>query len=135
MVAYSIIKKQCSKFLAFDDLALASLNALRCCFLSFPKLALMFTIFPGKISKDDKDNHYAPSLPNPLADIGEELHVDIDSGVHETIEKGRSFDKVFNTSIDINLAHPSDMDDEIANVDVSDDVVDNGPNVAEALIA
>lgn len=41
----------------------------------------------------------------------------------------------FNKDFDINLPHPADMDDEIAEVDVSDDVMDKGPNAAEALRA
>ncbi|XP_043699109.1 ELL-associated factor 2 [Telopea speciosissima] len=40
-----------------------------------------------------------------------------------------------NTGLDINMPNQNDTDDEIADVDVSDDDADNGPNAAEALRA
>ncbi|XP_028064292.1 hyphally-regulated protein-like [Camellia sinensis] len=47
---------------------------------------------------------------------------------------GNATEKEFHTGIDINVPHQNDTDDEIADVDVSDDE-DKGPNAAEALRA
>ncbi|KAL3813300.1 hypothetical protein ACJIZ3_014568 [Penstemon smallii] len=43
--------------------------------------------------------------------------------------------KEYDTGIDINIPHQTDIDDEIADVDVSDDEGNKGPNAAEALRA
>ncbi|VVA28523.1 PREDICTED: ELL-associated factor [Prunus dulcis] len=59
---------------------------------------------------------------------------DDDDVGNETTGKGKSPVNEFHTGIDINIPHPGDLDDEIADVDV-DDVVDNVPNAAEALRA
>ncbi|BFG25429.1 hypothetical protein CerSpe_117020 [Prunus speciosa] len=73
-------------------------------------------------------------------EMDEEVDVVIDDDddddfvVHDTTGKGKSPVNEFHTGIDINIPHPGDLDDEIADVDV-DDVVDNGPNAAEALRA
>ncbi|XP_031255944.1 ell-associated factor Eaf-like isoform X3 [Pistacia vera] len=86
------------------------------------------------------------SLPNPstLSPFAEnfeaEEHVEIvddnDDGF-ETGNKGNVSEKEFCTGldIDINLPHQVDVDEEIADVDISDDDADKGPNAAEALRA
>jgi ELL-associated factor len=88
---------------------------------------------------------YPPSLPNPSTsspdseDFELEEHLDIvnddDDDGCGTAEKENITKREFNSVFDINLPHPADMDDEIAEVDVSDDETDNGPNAAEALRA
>lgn len=95
-------------------------------------------------TKNEKDGNYPPSHLNPSTsspdskDCELEEHLDIvndnddDCGVagNENITERES-----NAGFDINVPHPADMDDEIAEVDVSDDVTDKGPNAAEALRA
>ncbi|VVA28522.1 PREDICTED: ELL-associated factor [Prunus dulcis] len=108
------------------------------------------SIAPGPTSEADKDFDCPPSLPNPPAaspdaqprsdEMDEEVDVVIDDDDddddvgNETTGKGKSPVNEFHTGIDINIPHPGDLDDEIADVDV-DDVVDNVPNAAEALRA
>ncbi|KAJ0042575.1 hypothetical protein Pint_18664 [Pistacia integerrima] len=82
-----------------------------------------------------------PSTSSPFAENFEaEEHVEIvddnDDGF-ETGNKGNVSEKEFCTGldIDINLPHQVDVDEEIADVDVSDDDADKGPNAAEALRA
>ncbi|KAL0015487.1 hypothetical protein SO802_002556 [Lithocarpus litseifolius] len=41
--------------------------------------------------------------------------------------------KEIDSAIDVNLTHPVEIDDEIAEVDVTDDETDKGSNAAEAL--
>ncbi|KAL6286735.1 hypothetical protein ACE6H2_011125 [Prunus campanulata] len=81
------------------------------------------SLAPGPTSETDKDFDCPPSLPNPPAaspdaeprsdEMDEEVDVVIDDDDDDVC---------------------CDLDDEIADVDV-DDVVDNGPNAAEALRA
>lgn len=113
-------------------------------------LFIIFFLAPGPTSEADKDFDCPPSLPNPPAaspdaeprsdEMDEEVDVVIDDDddddvvVNETTGKGKSPVNEFHTGIDINIPHPGDLDDEIADVDV-DDVVDNVPNAAEALRA
>ncbi|XP_073278969.1 uncharacterized protein [Primulina huaijiensis] len=80
--------------------------------------------------------------PNPSPD-----HKNVDDDLEEQLDIMNADDddddaaadrvtvdvKEYATGIDINI--PIDTDDEIANVDVSDDEADNGPNAAEALRA
>lgn len=86
------------------------------------------------------------NLPNPsdmppeLKNYEHEEHLDIvndhdnDCG---TTNKENESGKGSRTclDIDINLPHQADTDDEIADVDISDDEADKGPNAAEALRA
>ena len=96
-----------------------------------------------------KDVDCPPSHPNPSTsspdskDCELEEHLDIvndddddddDDGCGPA-EKENITKREFDTGFDINLPHPADMDDEIAEVDVSDDETDKGPNAAEALRA
>lgn len=98
----------------------------------------------GAKAKDEKDTDYPPSNPNPLTSSPDskhfelEEHLDIVNDYDDgcgTAEKENTTEREFHTGIDINLPHPADMDDEIAEVDVSDDETDKGPNAAEALRA
>ncbi|XP_059451473.1 suppressor protein SRP40-like [Corylus avellana] len=117
----------------------------------------------GAKAKNVKDVDYPPSHPNPSTsspdskDCELEEHLDIINGDSEdceleehldiindddddddgcgTAEKENITKREFNTGFDINLPHPADMDDEIAEVDVNDDETDKGPNAAEALRA
>ncbi|KAG2715083.1 hypothetical protein I3843_03G063200 [Carya illinoinensis] len=90
------------------------------------------------------DANYSPSHPNPSTSSPDskdcELEEDIDivndnEDDFGTAENENLTEMEFNKDFDINLPHPADMDDEIAEVDVSDDVMDKGPNAAEALRA
>lgn len=80
------------------------------------------------------------SLPDPKNHESEE-QVDIvndDEGGSGTANKGNASEKGLSRTgldIDINLPHQVDTDDEIADVDISDDEVNKGPNAAEALRA
>ncbi|KAM1017680.1 hypothetical protein ACFX2A_048213 [Malus domestica] len=105
---------------------------------------------PGPKPETGENFDCPPSLPNPPTaspdaqrsdEMEEEVDVVIDDDDNEDdgdndddiSEKGRSPGKEFHTGIDINLPHPGVMDDEIADADVSDDVMYNGPNAAKAL--
>lgn len=79
------------------------------------------------------------SSPDPKNESEEQVEIvnDDDDGC-ETANKGKASEKglprtVLN--IDINLPHQVETDDEIADVDISDDDIDKGPNAAEALKA
>ncbi|KAJ7000458.1 ELL-associated factor 2-like [Populus alba x Populus x berolinensis] len=79
------------------------------------------------------------SSPDPKNESEEQVDIvnDDDDGC-ETANKGKASEKglprtVLN--IDINLPHQAETDDEIADVDISDDDIDKGPNAAEALKA
>lgn len=79
------------------------------------------------------------SSPDPKNESEEQVEIvnDDDDGC-ETANKGKTSEKglprtVLN--IDINLPHQVETDDEIADVDISDDDIDKGPNAAEALKA
>ncbi|XP_044504640.1 ELL-associated factor 2 isoform X2 [Mangifera indica] len=82
-----------------------------------------------------------PSISSPFAEnIQADEYVEIvddnDDGC-EMGNRGNASKQEFRTGldIDINLPHQIDMDEEIADVDVSDDDADKGPNAAEALRA
>ncbi|KAG6777422.1 hypothetical protein POTOM_017243 [Populus tomentosa] len=79
------------------------------------------------------------SSPDPKNESEEQVDIvnDDDDGC-ETANKVKASEKglprtVLN--IDINLPHQAETDDEIADVDISDDDIDKGPNAAEALKA
>ncbi|XP_041003336.1 ELL-associated factor 2 [Juglans microcarpa x Juglans regia] len=101
---------------------------------------------PAEVERtaESLDASYSPSHPNPLTSSPDskdcELEEDIDivndnEDDFGTAENENLTEMEFNNGFDINLPHPADMDDEIAEVDVSDDVMDKGPNAAEALRA
>ena len=80
------------------------------------------------------------SSPDPKNESEEQVDVvnDDDGGGCDISGKGNASEKglprtVLN--IDINLPHQAETDDEIADVDISDDDIDKGPNAAEALKA
>lgn len=83
--------------------------------------------------------HQNPSTSSPDSkDCELEEDIDIVNDNEDdfgTTENENLSEMEFNKGFDINLPHPADMDDEIAEVDVSDDVMDKGPNAAEALRA
>ncbi|XP_057971687.1 suppressor protein SRP40-like isoform X2 [Malania oleifera] len=98
----------------------------------------------GAKPKNERTVDYPSGRPNPPAaspdaknfDLEEPLEiVNDDEDVCRTSDKGVSAEKEFHTGIDINLPHQNDTDDEIAEVDVSDDELDKGRNAAEALRA
>ncbi|GLT94133.1 hypothetical protein SLE2022_118910 [Rubroshorea leprosula] len=94
-----------------------------------------------------KDVECLPSIPNTSAasldakSCESEEEVDIVNGdeydVFATESKENAIGKESHTGIgiDINLPHQMDADDEIADVDISDDETHNGRNAAEALRA
>ena len=97
---------------------------------------------PGEKAKDEKDADCAPSQPNPLTSSPNskhfelEEHIDIVNDYDDgcgTSGKENSIKRKFDSAIDVNLTHPVEIDDEIAEVDVTDDETDKGSNAAEAL--
>lgn len=65
-----------------------------------------------------------------------EEHIDIVNDYDDgcgTSGKENSIKRKFDSAIDVNLTHPVEIDDEIAEVDVTDDETDKGSNAAEAL--
>ncbi|KAF8390040.1 hypothetical protein HHK36_024561 [Tetracentron sinense] len=87
---------------------------------------------------------YPSAPPNPLTssldpqNCDSEEHLDIvidDNDGGGTPKTGNAVQEDFNTEFDINIPHQNDTDDEIADVDASDDEADKGPNAAEALRA
>ncbi|KAJ6766614.1 ELL-ASSOCIATED FACTOR EAF [Salix purpurea] len=83
---------------------------------------------------------YPPHHQTPKNESEEQVDVvnDDDGGGCDISGKGNASEKglprtVLN--IDINLPHQAETDDEIADVDISDDDIDKGPNAAEALKA
>ncbi|KAJ6738581.1 ELL-ASSOCIATED FACTOR EAF [Salix koriyanagi] len=83
---------------------------------------------------------YPPHHQIPKNESEEQVDVvnDDDGGGCDISGKGNASEKglprtVLN--IDINLPHQAETDDEIADVDISDDDIDKGPNAAEALKA
>ncbi|XP_059624601.1 uncharacterized protein LOC132267458 [Cornus florida] len=95
--------------------------------------------------KNEKVIDYPSAHPNPSTtspdlkndDLEEQLDIlnDDDDDGSGAADRGNAADKEIQTGIDINLPHQNDTDDEIADVDVSDDEVDKGHNAAEALRA
>lgn len=70
-----------------------------------------------------------------IDDLDEQLDIlnNDDEDAAEAANGSNVFEKEFHTGIDINIPQQNDTDDEIAEIDVSDDDVDKGPNAAEAL--
>lgn len=67
-------------------------------------------------------------------DLDEQLDIlNDDDDDAEAANKINVFEREVHTGIDINIPQQNDTDDEIAEIDVSDDDVDKGPNAAEAL--
>ncbi|KAK9074712.1 hypothetical protein SSX86_003030 [Deinandra increscens subsp. villosa] len=107
----------------------------------------IFILFPDGKAREEKvtDNSSVPSnsfYASPDAktddDLDEQLDIlndddddEIDIGGTDNMETER---QPF-TGIDINIPHPNESDDEIAEVDVSDDDGDGVSNAAEALRA
>lgn len=100
----------------------------------------------GAEPKDEKTVEHPLFPPNPSATSPDpknsesEEHVDIindDDDGCGTANKEYASEKGsrIGLDIDINLPHQADTDDEIADVDISDDEADKGPNAAEALRA
>lgn len=96
-----------------------------------------------KIGKVDNSSFVHANLiatsPDPKSyDLEEHLDIlndDDDNDGGQTTNQGSLAESEFHTGIDINLPHQNDTDDEIADVDVSDDEPNKGPNAAEALRA
>lgn len=61
--------------------------------------------------------------------------VNDDDDIFQSANEGDVAENEFHTGIDINIPHQNDSDDEIADVDVSDNELDKGRNAAEALRA
>ncbi|XP_010243794.1 PREDICTED: ELL-associated factor 2 [Nelumbo nucifera] len=75
----------------------------------------------------------APNPPSESPDLEEHLDIVIDDEDDgRTSNKGNAAEQMINTVLGINQ---NDTDDEIADVDVSDDEAEKGPNAAEALRA
>ncbi|KAJ4973509.1 hypothetical protein NE237_006683 [Protea cynaroides] len=74
---------------------------------------------------------------NGLRDEHLEIVIDDDGGgvTPDKENAAEQHQREVNTGLDINLPNQNETDDEIADVDVSDDDADNGPNAAEALRA
>ncbi|KAL5553381.1 hypothetical protein UlMin_040782 [Ulmus minor] len=93
----------------------------------------------GKATSDYSSDppNVSSASPDPKNDDGEE-HQDIDIedifGT-ESPEDGNAAEDRANAEFDMNIPHQNDTDEEIADVDVSGDEVDKGPNAAEALRA
>ncbi|WOG92918.1 hypothetical protein DCAR_0312196 [Daucus carota subsp. sativus] len=80
----------------------------------------------------------SPDMKSPDAkidDLDEQLDIlnNDDEDAAEESNRRNVFEKEFHSGIDINMPQQNDTDDEIAEIDVSDDDVDKGPNAAEAL--
>ncbi|CAK7344137.1 unnamed protein product [Dovyalis caffra] len=78
------------------------------------------------------------SSPDPKNESEEQVDIVNDDDGCETVDKGNASEKGLSRTglnIDINLPHQAATDDEIADVDISDDDIDKGPNAAEALKA
>ncbi|KAF9683921.1 hypothetical protein SADUNF_Sadunf04G0064200 [Salix dunnii] len=102
---------------------------------------------PGAELEDEKSMEHllfppnlSTSSPDPKNESEEQVDVvnDDGGGGCDISGKGNASEKglprtVLN--IDINLPHQAETDDEIADVDISDDDIDKGPNAAEALKA
>ncbi|EEF29743.1 suppressor protein SRP40 [Ricinus communis] len=80
---------------------------------------------PSAIIPDVKDSESEGDL-----DIVNDHDDDLNKRANVSVKGSRT-----GLDIDINLPHQADTDDEIADVDISDDEVDKGPNAAEALRA
>ncbi|KAK3036519.1 hypothetical protein RJ639_030960 [Escallonia herrerae] len=80
----------------------------------------------------------SPDIKNTsiMDDLEEQLDILNDDDDATPAANGENAaEREFRTGIDVNVPHPNDTDDEIANVDASDDEVEKGPNAAEALRA
>nr|XP_023880735.1 uncharacterized protein LOC111993107 [Quercus suber] len=96
----------------------------------------------GEKPKDENDADYAPSHPIPLTSSPNSKHFELEEHIDivkdyddacGTSGKENSIKRKFDSAIDVNLTHPVEIDDEIAEVDVTDDETDKGSNAAEAL--
>lgn len=88
---------------------------------------------PSVVSPEPKDD----DLDEQLENVNEEVDIlnDDDDDDVSGLGNGKTVaEKEFFTGIDINIPHQNDIDEEIADVDISDDE-DKGPNAAEALRA
>ncbi|KAK1577722.1 hypothetical protein Q3G72_024270 [Acer saccharum] len=94
-----------------------------------------------EIEKDVEHSSYLPYLSMSPADpkkLESKEHVDIvndNDDTSETAKRGSASEKEFHNGLNIDINLPVDIDDEIADVDVSDGEADKGPNAAEALRA
>lgn len=90
----------------------------------------------GKRTADEM-NAPSPVLASPEEKSNnEEEHVDVDDDEDMQVNHEVLIDThETNVNIDDNVSNGSDSDDEIADVDLSDDEADKGPNAAEALRA
>ncbi|KAI9160715.1 hypothetical protein LWI28_010894 [Acer negundo] len=99
------------------------------------------TSLEPEIEKDVEHSSHLPYLSMSPADpkkLESEEHVDIVNDNDDTSEiakRGSASEKEFRSGLNIDINLPVDIDDEIADVDVSDDEADKGPNAAEALRA
>ncbi|KAK2986742.1 hypothetical protein RJ640_010967 [Escallonia rubra] len=88
------------------------------------------------IRSPDLKNTSISSPDLKMDDLEEQLDILNDDDDATPAANGENVaEREFRTGIDINIPHPNDTDDEIADVDASDDEVDKGPNAAEALRA
>lgn len=103
---------------------------------------LIVSVGPKLTGKGVGDNASAPppvstdsvdSKSREIEDPFSTLFDDVD--LAGTPEKGDATEQEVNNGFDINVPNQNDMDDEIADVDLSDDETGNGPNAAEALRA
>lgn len=98
--------------------------------------------------ENEKHEQHPSSLANPsaasqdLKDYESEEHIEIDDDLDYNYsgatKRENASNREFQTGgidININIPHPVDVDDEIADVDVSGDEANTGPNAAEALRA
>lgn len=101
--------------------------------------------FKSLDSKPRNERTVGPPTPRPnlqinspdvkIDDLDEQLDIlnNDDEDAAEAANGRNVFEKEFHTGIDINIPQKNDTDDEIAEIDVSDDDVDEGPKAAEAL--
>ncbi|KAL6011713.1 hypothetical protein ACLOJK_002177 [Asimina triloba] len=86
------------------------------------------------LSVPPNQSPFSPDQKN--YDLEENLDIVVDDDDGETPNKSNAALQETNTGFDINnIPNLNDTDDEIADVDVSDDEADKGPNAAEALRA
>ncbi|WCJ25276.1 RNA polymerase II transcription elongation factor [Euphorbia peplus] len=83
---------------------------------------------PPAVSSELKDYE-----PEENIDVVNDNDDDFQTGSRENDTSGKG--SRAGLDIDINMPHQEDTDDEIADVDISDDEIDKGPNAAEALKA
>ncbi|KAI4357691.1 hypothetical protein L6164_001625 [Bauhinia variegata] len=93
------------------------------------------SIAKGMVDNPTEPPNTSTTSPGTKNDVEEHRDIDIDdlfgSGTPEHDNNGEDKDNGF----EMTMRHQNDSDDEIADVDVSGDEVDKGPNAAEALRA